>query len=122
MNPTLKLKHGYWYLATPYSKYPGGKQAAFEEASRIAAELLREGIHVYCAISHTHPMAEFGKIDGDSANAVWAALDLQFMQRAYGIIICEMPSWESSTGIAHELAWFKARQRPVAYLPVAERT
>lgn len=48
---------GLVYLATPYSKYPRGIEAAFVDASRLAACLVRLGISVYSPIAHTHPIA-----------------------------------------------------------------
>jgi len=32
---------GYWYLASPYSKYPQGLVEAFEEVCRAAAWLIK---------------------------------------------------------------------------------
>ncbi len=47
----------YWYLATPYSKYPGGPEPACHEACKAAAWLIRHDVRCYCPIAHTHPIA-----------------------------------------------------------------
>lgn len=43
---------GYWCLATPYSKVPGGIDAAFEAAAREAALYVKAGIPVVSPIAH----------------------------------------------------------------------
>ena len=54
------LRFDLVYLATPYSKFPGGIQAAFIDAACIAARLLRAGVKVYSPITHTHPIGRVG--------------------------------------------------------------
>jgi hypothetical protein len=41
-----KIPSGYWYLATPYSKYPGGLTEAFVAACRLTAKLIKNHIPV----------------------------------------------------------------------------
>lgn len=48
------------YLATPYSKFEGGLEAAFRAAAEVAAKLVRQGESVYSPICHTHPIAIYG--------------------------------------------------------------
>lgn len=45
--PHLRVIGGYWYLATPYTRYHAGPEAAFVEAARCAAWLVRQGLIVY---------------------------------------------------------------------------
>ena len=45
----------FWYLASPYSKYPEGTQAAFEMACWQAGLLIRAGVPVFSPIAHSHP-------------------------------------------------------------------
>lgn len=111
----LKLDHGYWYLATPYSKYPRGIEAAFWDACAVAGRLLSEGVHTYCPIAHTHPIAEYGGLDHYS-HALFLPLDEQMMEHAHGIIVVMMPGWHESKGIAHELEWFETRGRPSIHI------
>lgn len=53
----------YWYLASPYSKYPAGIEAAFQDICKQTALLIRHKIPVYSPIAHTHPVAIHGEID-----------------------------------------------------------
>ena len=104
----------YWYLATPYSKYPAGIHDAFMHASMAAMEFLRMGVRVYCPISHTHPIAIFGRHD-PLDHKTWLALDRPFMEAAVGLVIIKMPSWEESTGIKMETEEFRAAGKPIHY-------
>lgn len=115
----LKLQRGYWFLSTPYSSYPYGYDAAFEEASKIAARLLVNGIHAFCPIAHTHPVSKLGHID-PTRYEVFMPLVEQFMEHAHGQIVVQMPGWDKSTGIKMEIDWFKERQRPQFYLHPSE--
>lgn len=101
----LRAEHGYFYLATPYSRYPGGIEAAFVEACKAAAWLVRERIGVYCPIAHTHPVAMHGRVD-PLDHRVWLPADAPLMEGAAGLIVCMMPGWEESYGIAQERAAF----------------
>lgn len=111
----LRKRAGYYYLATPYSKYPDGIEAAFEEACRATAWLTQHGVGVFCPIAHTHPVAKFGNID-PLDHEVWLPADRPLMDGACGIIVCMMPSWRESYGIRHEIEVFETAGKPVEYM------
>lgn len=108
----LKNTDGYWYLATPYSKFPGGIELAFKNACIAAAKLIKEGVKVYCPIAHTHPIAIHGGIDPLDHN-IWMPVDKPLMEAAVGLLICKMPTWEESIGIAEEIKHFKENGKPI---------
>jgi Domain of unknown function (DUF1937) len=94
------------YLATPYSRYPGGIEAAFMDAACLAARLLRIGVKVYSPICHTHPIAMCGNID-PLDHAIWMPFDEAMMRVCDMLIVAHMPSWETSKGIAMEVEHFE---------------
>jgi hypothetical protein len=102
----------YFYLATPYSKYPDGLQAAFVEAAANAAVLIRRGLRVYSPIAHTHPIAAAGKID-PLDHKIWLPADAPFMAHAHGLIICKMDGWATSFGIRQEIDEFEVADKPI---------
>lgn len=108
----LKLDEGYWYLASPYSKYKAGLEIAFIHVSNVAGELLKHGVHTYCPISHTHPIACYGGLDLYSHD-MFMPLDEQFMKNAHGMLIVEMEGWDKSYGIQLEIDFFKQKNRPI---------
>lgn len=103
----------YWYLATPYSKYPDGIDAAFIAACEQTALLIRAGIPVFCPIAHTHPVAINGNIDPYD-HEIWIPADKPLMMGARkGLIFCKLPSWEISHGMNVERDFFEKVGRPV---------
>jgi len=105
-----------WYLASPYSKYPEGMEAAFIEVSKQAAFLKNEaGIDTFVPIAHSHPVAKYGKMDAVDHD-LWLAWDKKFIDRCDGMIVCKMPSWENSFGVNWEIDQFKAQGKPIIYM------
>lgn len=111
----IDFKHNLAYLATPYSKYPGGLDAAFEEAARIAGELLKRGVTVYSPIAHTHPIAKYAKMD-PLDHSVWIDFDETMMELCDVIIVAQMDTWRESKGVEIEIAHFRNEMKPVYFL------
>ncbi len=109
------MNHDFFYLATPYSKYPGGLDAAFELACVNAALLIREGVRTYSPIAHTHPIAKHGGIDPYD-HSIWLPADEPFMRKACGLIVLRAESWEDSYGIKVEIAEFQKDGKPIIYM------
>lgn len=105
----------YWYLATPYSKYPGGLWAAFDTACYQAGILVKAGVPVFSPIAHTHPIARASGMD-PLDHSIWLPCDRPLMDAACGIIVCKMHTWEKSYGIAEEIKVFEAAGKPVIYM------
>lgn len=111
----LQGNHSYWYLATPYSKYQLGLDAAFKHACVASAKLVASGVRLYCPIAHTHPIAIYGEIDPRN-HEVWLGLDGPFMKGACGLIVTTMQGWSESYGISVEIDSFNLQNKPVRYL------
>src|SRR3990167_3848405 len=111
----LEDTRGYWYLATPYSKYPGGLEVAYSEACKAAAFLIRRSIRVFSPIAHTHPIARFGDLDPLDHN-IWLPADKPFMDNACGFIVCKMSGWVQSYGIGEEVKFFGYARKPLMFM------
>lgn len=108
------------YLATPYSKYPGGLDLAHKHACRIVARLIKEGRAVYSPIAFTHPVATHGDLD-PLDHDLWLEFDEAMMERCDECWVALMPGWEDSKGVQHEIKWFGLRDKPVVnYFPHQE--
>lgn len=109
----LQRTESLCYLATPYSKYFGGDlERAFIDASKLAAKLLVAGIKVYSPIAHTHPLAVYGELD-PLDHSIWLPFDEAMMSAADILIVAQMPGWQESKGIAHEIKFFETRGKPI---------
>lgn len=105
----------YWYLATPYGRYPDGLDAAHKIACSNAALLIRAGIDVFCPIAHTHSIALHGDIPVLD-HGFWMSVDRPFMDLAKGIIMLQMKSWEISKGMAYEQEVFTEAGKPIVWM------
>ena len=103
------------YLATPYSKYPGGIDAAFHAAAMLAARLLRAGYVAYSPIAHTHPIAMHGGID-PLAHAIWLPFDAEMMRVCDALLVATLPGWDESRGVREEISCFEQARKPVYLL------
>jgi Domain of unknown function (DUF1937) len=109
-------KYRLCYLATPYSKFPSGIHCAFVEASIFAARLLALGVKVYSPIAHTHPLAIYGNID-PLDHDIWLPFDAAMMDASEALLIAEMPGWQTSKGIKHEIDYFTDAGKDIHFLP-----
>lgn len=111
---------GFWYLATPYTKYPAGHEMAFRDASFVAGLLLSSGVPVFCPIAHTHPIAQYGNIHPTNANDpfFWLRLDRHMMDAACGIIVAGLDGWSESYGVNYEIGVFHMADKPLLLLDI----
>lgn len=114
-NRDLKLDSGFWYLASPYSKYSMGTEAAFRHVCKLVGKLLSAGIHCYSPIAHTHPVAKYGGLD-PLDHEIYLPMDREIFKHAHGILVAQMPGWDESYGISVEIAEFQAAEKPVFFL------
>lgn len=105
----------FWYLASPYSKYPQGREAAFWMACKAAAQFVQAGIGVYSPIAATHMIAEIGGIDPNSHD-IWLPADEPFMLAAKGLVVLGIDGWGESKGVQHEINRFEYLDRPVLFM------
>jgi Domain of unknown function (DUF1937) len=103
-----------WYLATPYSKFEWGIEAAAAKAARVTGALMREGWNVYSPIVHSHYIAMLCGLD-PLDHDFWMETDKAFMQRCDGLIVAMMQGWTKSKGVRMEIDAFKKAGKPMRY-------
>ena len=83
MDAIASMRHlgGLWYVATPYTRYAAGRDAAFHEACRVTARLLESGVKAYSPIAHTHPVAQY-TLTCETDHEFWLVVDRPFMDAA----------------------------------------
>lgn len=105
------------YLATPYTRYPRGLDAAFEDAAAIAGILIKRGLAVFSPICHSHPIAKYGGIDAVD-HELWMRIDREMWDRCDELLVAKMDGWDQSRGVAAEIEYFLKRGAPVTYTEV----
>lgn len=114
----IGLPHaGLYYLATPYTKYPGGIEVAFQHACQVAAGLIKDGYKIYSPIAHTHPIALHGGMDALD-HSFWLPFDQAMMNACGALIVAKMTGWQESSGVKHEIEVFTEQSKPVVYLEI----
>ena len=107
----------FFYIASPYSKFASGVEAAFREISRITAGLVEAGLPCFSPIAHSHPVAVHGGLD-PLDHTIWMPLDEPMMRAAHGIIVVQMDGWRESYGVNVEINYFRAAGKPVYFMTV----
>lgn len=99
----IRKRLGYWYLGSPYSKYPRGHQKAFEDVAAIAGYLMQHGWWIFCPITHSHPIVEHAGSADTYEN--WIGLDQILLRNAIGLIVAGLEGWKESRGLIQEIRW-----------------
>lgn len=105
----------FYYLATPFSKYPKGNKAAFEEASRQAAILTNAGVPIFCPIAHSWSIGSTGILDARDYKTM-IQLDMPFLNLCAGLIVCKMLGWRESEGVELEYMHMFQQNKPIIWM------
>lgn len=101
------------YIAIPYTHDDESvKGYRFDLATEYAARLIERGLNPFSPITHSHPMTQMG-VAGDWD--AWKAMDERIMPVCAELHVITADGWRESKGVAAEIAWFKARNRPITY-------
>lgn len=106
----LRMYRGYFYMATPYSKFPGGKDAAYEEARSYMHQFLINRIFVYSPIVHCHDLAKNHSLPTD--HLFWEEFNIRMMLASCGGIFIRMNGFDESEGCQMERAFFVEHYMP----------
>lgn len=105
----------YWYLGSPYSKFPGGMEAAYRAVCLSAALLINNKVPVFSPIAHSHSIAVEGDVD-PMDHSIWLPADEPLMKAAGGLIVLMMDTWQTSYGLSCEIRHFVEAGKPVVYM------
>lgn len=105
----------YWYLASPYSKYRYGMDAAWRRVCGVTGRLVKAGVPVYSPIAHTHPVALYSYMD-PTDHKIWLPADEPMMRAASGLLVLMMEGWRDSLGVQFEIDHFATDNMPIYYL------
>ena len=105
----------FWYLASPYSAYPGGIEEAYRVACAETARLISAGVPTFSPIAHSHGIAVHGDLD-PLDHAIWMPADRPMMDAASGCIVLRMPGWDTSRGVAEEMMAFTRAGKPIRFM------
>lgn len=106
---------GLIYLATPYSHAEAEiRNHRFLEVNRVAASLMREGLHIYSPISHTHPIAMAGEMPKDWE--FWQGYCLTMLQSCSKMVVLMQDGWRESVGVQAEINIARNIGMPIEFM------
>lgn len=96
---------GYWYLAMPYSTFPGGEWEACSHATRVAGMFHGLGFLVFSPIVHGFPLIAGCDLPVDPDH--WMDFAKALMRPAIGVLRVTDPLVPTSDGHEEEMAFAK---------------
>lgn len=103
------------YLATPYTKYKWGIDAAAVDAGKVAGRLLTRGVKVFSPIVHAHYISMVTGIDPIDHD-FWMRADAAYMNKSDALLVCRMAGWEESFGVNEEIKNFVLSNKPIFHI------
>jgi len=112
----IKFEKPLIYLASPYSSdTPETRKLRFKMVSKVAGQLVSAGNIVYSPVTHSAPMAHEFRMPVSYEQ--WRELDEFYLSRCDIVMILQLPGWEISEGIKHEVKFATDIGKPIMYLP-----
>lgn len=106
---------GLVYLASPYSKYPKGREAAYIKACQRAASLMEHGYKIFCPIAHSHAIETLG-MDYQQDGDWWLAQDFAVLENCKALFVYTMEGWDTSYGVRKEIEFAQEKGIPIVYV------
>lgn len=103
------------YLASPYSSLKGAvRRWRFKRACQAAAFFMRQGLHVFSPIAHSHPIVVCDALLPKDW-PFWETQDRWYIDRADEVRVLMLPGWGDSVGVAAEIEIATRLGKPVSY-------
>jgi hypothetical protein len=106
------------YLACPYTHHSAAiRLQRFQQATKAAAALIRQGHIVFSPITMTHPIdIEMAGSENTLGSDFWVAFDETFMERCDVFVLLPLDGWEQSGGVRREIEYFRKAGKPLKAL------
>lgn len=111
----LREDDKYFYLASPYTKYPYGRRAAHDNICKYTAWLLEHGVFVFSPIVNSHHVCEYVSKENMLSHDFWLNVDFKYIKNSRGLIVVKMEGWQDSFGIGEEIKYANELGLPVIY-------
>lgn len=102
----------YIYLGSPYTdKSKLVQHNRYLQVSRVVADMLCHGVHVYSPIVHCHELAKKFRLPGDFD--FWCAYNYAMLEKADAFHILELDGWNDSRGLKAEIKFALKKAIPI---------
>lgn len=104
------------YLASPYTHdVRRVRLERFRAVCEYAGQLTANGLHIFCPIAHSHPIAEECSIELPTTFDYWEAYDKKFVGLSDGVVVMTIKGWDASKGVLSEIEMADEMGKPVYY-------
>jgi hypothetical protein len=105
------------YIASPYS-HPDDevREENYRIVAEVAAKMIAEGRVVISPIAYGHTLLSFVEMPSDWK--FWQNFCLSILAKCDKLIVCRMPGWDVSRGVAEEIEFAKENNIPVEYINI----
>jgi hypothetical protein len=105
---------GIHYLASPYTNYAKGYDAAAQDVAKVAAALMHDGLIVYAPIAHGRAIDRAGTLP--STHEFWMRQCKAPFLACTTLIVAKLSGWRDSRGVSMEIGWSADLDMPAFYL------
>ncbi len=116
--PILRHHQGFFYLASPFTKYPAGHKKAVQHAAYAAAWLAQEyHCAIYSPIAHSAQLCATGLLDEVvTDHDFWMRQCLPLVEASFGLLVLDLPGWSESRGVLAEIEHADKFDLPVIHI------
>ena len=102
----------YIYLGSPYSdKSKLVQHTRYLQVSKVVADMLCKGVHVYSPIVHCHELAKRFRMPGDFD--FWQGYNYAMLEQASHFHVLELDGWNDSKGLKSEIKFALRKAIPI---------
>ncbi|MCS5708713.1 DUF1937 family protein [Candidatus Berkiella cookevillensis] len=107
------------YLASPYTHEEKNiRDTRYLVTAWMAAQLIRDGIHVFSATNHNAMLENFADLTDRLED--WQRFNHCMIKRCDKVIVLKMPGWEKSKGIQDQIKYAQLHSIPVEMMEVPQ--
>lgn len=108
-------KHNLIYLASPYTLYARGLQAAADDVTELAGKLVKLGLSVYSPITYGHQLTVKGGVNALDEK-IWYPLNDALLHKSDCLLVARMTGHQSSKGVNREISYFEMVGKPIVFI------
>lgn len=107
------------YVAVPYSHDDESvEDYRFRLATKFTGQLMKEGLHAFSPITHSHPINRVADLPGDWD--FWEHYDTAYLEYSHKLIVLTLDGWKESTGVQAEIMIAKSLGIDIEYVTEEE--
>jgi hypothetical protein len=101
------------YLACPFNHMdPSTRERRSHAAGRFASKLMRDGMMIFCPLSHHVSILQYGLPVGWD---YWEKFNTEFLKKCDKLYVLKLEGWKDSVGVQAEIRLARKLNLPIEY-------